>query len=280
MGRFPFFRQTVTETPLGEEEVTTHENFLREDIIASIHAMTLDREGKSLYAGTKDGRLVRWQLDDEGKIAKREVTRAFSDGRSVTALALVLGDVSLAVGDAKGDLTIWSPVNADGARKLKNVHRLPSHTDPIQEILASDRNKSILSRSEDGTMHLDYMTSERHLLSILPSHESPLVHVALGPRGDAIFGLDASGGLTAWQLEGGCPEISLRTLFGKVFYEGYDKPEYVWQTTGGEDFEPKFSLVPLVFGTLKGTFYAMIFCRAACIVRRDVRQLLHNARLP
>jgi phosphate transport system permease protein len=33
----------------------------------------------------------------------------------------------------------------------------------------------------------------------------------------------------------------------------------VWQTTGGEEFEPKFSLVPLVFGTLKGTFYAMLF---------------------
>jgi len=34
----------------------------------------------------------------------------------------------------------------------------------------------------------------------------------------------------------------------------------VWQSTGGtDDFEPKLGLVPLVFGTIKGTFYALLF---------------------
>ena len=48
--------------------------------------------------------------------------------------------------------------------------------------------------------------------------------------------------------------------WGKVWYEGYSEPEYVWQSTGGtDDFEPKLSLVPLVFGTIKATFYALIF---------------------
>ncbi len=83
--------------------------------------------------------------------------------------------------------------------------------------------------------------------------------MALGPRGDALLALDASGALTVWRIDGGCPEISLKTLFGKVLYEGYDKPEYVWQSGGGEEFEPKYSLVPLISGTLKGTFYAMLF---------------------
>ena len=41
-------------------------------------------------------------------------------------------------------------------------------------------------------------------------------------------------------------------------YEGYDEPVYAWQSTGGEDYEPKMSLVPLLFGTLKATFYAML----------------------
>jgi phosphate transport system permease protein len=45
-----------------------------------------------------------------------------------------------------------------------------------------------------------------------------------------------------------------------VWYEGYTGPERVWQSSGGTDeFESKFSLWPLIFGTLKGTFYAMIF---------------------
>jgi phosphate transport system permease protein len=55
------------------------------------------------------------------------------------------------------------------------------------------------------------------------------------------------------------PEISLGTLFLPVWYEGYAAAEWVWQTTGGSDAaEPKFSLWPLVFGTLKATFFAML----------------------
>ncbi|RME78269.1 MAG: ABC transporter permease subunit, partial [Planctomycetota bacterium] len=54
--------------------------------------------------------------------------------------------------------------------------------------------------------------------------------------------------------------VSFSVLFGKVWYENYNQPTYVWQSSAGnDDFEPKYSLVPLIFGTLKGTFYAMLF---------------------
>ncbi len=63
-----------------------------------------------------------------------------------------------------------------------------------------------------------------------------------------------------WQLHNPHPEVSWTTLFGKVWYEGYDEPAYVWQSSSAsDDFEPKLSLTPLIFGTLKGTFYAMLF---------------------
>jgi phosphate transport system permease protein len=52
----------------------------------------------------------------------------------------------------------------------------------------------------------------------------------------------------------------LADLFGRIQYEGQATAEYSWQSTGGrDDFERKLSLVPLIIGTLKGTFYAMIF---------------------
>jgi phosphate transport system permease protein len=48
-------------------------------------------------------------------------------------------------------------------------------------------------------------------------------------------------------------------LWGKVWYESYPKPDYVWQSSSASnDFEPKFSLTPLAFGTLKAAFYAML----------------------
>jgi phosphate transport system permease protein len=255
-GTIAVVRQCTVEV-MGEEQVKIHRSILEGDAASSISTMTMDHEGSTLYAGTNEGRLIRWQLDDEGEVSRREVVKAFPDKRAITALGLVLGDVSLAVGDAKAGLTVWSPVNADGTRKLVAIHRLRSHDTPVCEILASGRNKSILSLSEGGVVHVDHMTSERELVALAP--KEPLCQVAFGARGDAILGLDATGMLTAWHVSGGCPEVSLKTLFGKVHYEGYDSPQYVWQTTGGEEFEAKFSLVPLVFGTLKGTLYAMLF---------------------
>jgi phosphate transport system permease protein len=82
----------------------------------------------------------------------------------------------------------------------------------------------------------------------------------LAPKSDGVLALDRRGTWSHWQLDNPHPEITLRTVFGKVWYEGYSKPEYVWQSTGGtDDFEAKFSLTPLLYGTLKGTFYALLF---------------------
>ena len=54
-------------------------------------------------------------------------------------------------------------------------------------------------------------------------------------------------------------EISWSSLWGKVWYESYQEPEYIWQSSSASnDFEPKLSLIPISFGTLKAAFYAML----------------------
>jgi phosphate transport system permease protein len=72
--------------------------------------------------------------------------------------------------------------------------------------------------------------------------------------------LGSDGRVHVWEISNPHPEVSARALFGRVWYEGYVEPRYVWQTTGGsDDFEPKLSLIPLLLGTLKGTLYALLF---------------------
>jgi phosphate transport system permease protein len=110
--------------------------------------------------------------------------------------------------------------------------------------------------ASDGTAEVYHATSGRRLLSLRGASE--LRRIAWNPRGDVLLGLEADGRLAAWRLECPHPEVSWQTLFGRTQYEGYDEPAYVWQTTGGEEYEPKYSLVPLLFGTLKGTIYAML----------------------
>ena len=110
-----------------------------------------------------------------------------------------------------------------------------------------------------GTTRLHYGTTGATLLTV-KADDTEVRGVAFAPKGDGFLAADAAGRVSAWSLRNPHPEITLRSLFGKVWYEGYDQPEYVWQSTGGtDDFEAKFSLTPLIFGTLKGTFYAMLF---------------------
>jgi phosphate transport system permease protein len=73
--------------------------------------------------------------------------------------------------------------------------------------------------------------------------------------------------------------VTLGTLFGRVWYEGYSEPEYVWQSTGGtDDFEAKFSLTPLLYGTLKGTFYALLIAvPLALLAALYVSEFMHPA---
>jgi phosphate transport system permease protein len=55
------------------------------------------------------------------------------------------------------------------------------------------------------------------------------------------------------------PEVSWHSLWQEVWYESRDKPEFIWQSSSASnDFEPKFSLSPLIFGTIKAAFYAML----------------------
>jgi phosphate transport system permease protein len=45
----------------------------------------------------------------------------------------------------------------------------------------------------------------------------------------------------------------------KVWYQGYQEPDFIWQTTYAKDYqEPKYSIVPLVLGSIKAACLALI----------------------
>lgn len=255
-GHISAVRQVTTENLLGETETTSQTLPVDLAGLGPISAVAMDREGKSLYVGTETGELGHWQFDDDGSLKSSERFTAFQDARKITVLAMVFGDVSLAVGDDRGGLTTWFPVRYTGKFRLTKIHTLTPHVGAVSEILPNLRTKSLLSVAEDGAVHVDHMTSQRHLLAF--QGDRTVQQVGWSSRGDAMLTLSRDGELVLLELDAPYPEVSWRTLFRKVHYEGYDEPSYAWQTTGGDDFEPKFSLVPLLSGTLKGTFAAML----------------------
>ena len=73
--------------------------------------------------------------------------------------------------------------------------------------------------------------------------------LATGSRQASLIGLEATHG-----------DVSLGLLFRPVWYEGYAEPQHMWQSSSAtDDFEPKLGLMPLIFGTIKATFYSMLF---------------------
>ena len=226
--------------------------------LGPVTALTMDRAGQWLYAGTERGELARWQLGDDGRPVFHEVV-AFDGGRTITSLVVVAGDTSVAVGDSQGHVSIWFPVAPpEGRPVLQPVHTLSPHEGPVMALVASARDKSLLSLGTDGRASLLHTTTERRLLQ-LGSAETRLRLVDLAPRGNAAVALDDAGTLHGWNLRVPHPETSWRALFGRVHYEGYSEPGFTWQSGGTDDYEPKLSVIPLVFGTLKATTYAMLF---------------------
>jgi phosphate transport system permease protein len=212
----------------------------------------------SLVAGTERGNLHFWELLPELRLT--EVQSASS--RPISALNWAIGGISVLVGDEAGNVSAWFRVRAEEEDKelsLVRAHDYPPQRTPIRAIGPSNRDKSFVTAGADGSLVLRHMTSERSVISF-PATSQAALDAILTPKSDGILVRREDGQLARYEIQSPHPEVSWRALFGKAWYEGYAKPEYVWQSTGAtDDFESKFSMVPLVFGTIKGTVYAMIF---------------------
>ncbi|MCP5006209.1 MAG: ABC transporter permease subunit [Planctomycetes bacterium] len=242
-----------------------------------ITSLTLDLFLKNLYLGTSSGDLIWIDVSDWKDPLLRE--RVKVSDQPITALGFLLGDVSLVVGDQKGSINVWMQVREETTSEwsLKKIHTLESHSSAILSIVSSMRNKGFVTMASDGSIHLNHATSEQTLLRLnvktIPSA------LAFSPKSNGILVAGSSNEFMHWRISNPHPETTLKTLFGRVWYEGYEKPEFVWQSTGGsDDFEPKLSLVPLIFGTIKGTLYAMIFAvPVAILAALYTSQFLHKS---
>jgi phosphate transport system permease protein len=252
-GTLAVARRTLEENPLtGDKTVALARHEVRPPQPAT--ALLLDRDQRNLYAGTAVGELLWWPLHDgaPGTIG------AVSAGRSaVTALATLIGGRSLLVGQEDGAISVWLPVRqGDDSFRLTRVRDFPPHPGAIRAFAPSPRDKGFLAVG-GGLLGLYHSTSHRTLWrgpAPLPATAS----LYYAPKADGAFAA-AGGRIAALDVFNPHPEISWQTLFGKVWYEGYDHPAWVWQSSGAsDDVEPKLSLTPLLVGTLKGTIYSLL----------------------
>ena len=249
---------------LGPGERRARQYELTADLDGRATQVLLDGHIRQLLVGTDRGEVYEWRLSGVeqapafvGHIAVSEV--------AVSALGYALGEVSLVVGDAVGHVSTWFKVEEDGQRSYRKIHTFAPHAAAVTRIAASARDKQFLTADAEGAIALHHLTSEKTAFQL--RGDSPATALVFAPKADGFLALGQDGWLRRFALDHPHPEISAAVLFAPIWYEGYGGREYVWQSTGGTDeFEPKLSLVPLIWGTAKGTFYALLFALPLAIL--------------
>lgn len=247
--------------PDGTVSASTAQIDLTPEISGRVSAFALASRAELLAVGTEEGKVYHFDLRDEAKPVLAETTQASERGQAVTALAYLMGDRSLVVGDAAGQVAVWMPVREHAATNvthMKPIHRLTPHQSAVTDITVSQRDKGFITTDAEGRIQLHHSTSKQTLLTLTPQ-QGALRSTYFSPKADGVVSVAENDRLIRYQIANPYPEITLATLFSPVMYEGYERPELVWQSSSGsDDFEAKFSLTPLIFGTIKGTVYAVL----------------------
>jgi len=257
-----FFSQQEKTSLLGESSLEQSRVDLSPVLKSDVTALALDQFESNLLAGTASGDIYHWQVDDPEDVQLVQTFMAAqTTGAGISVLGWLIGGRSLIVGDTAGGVSVWfqvrNPENPQDA-PYRKAHTLRSHQAPVTAVAPSPRDKGFLTTDAAGTVLLHHATSDQTLLE-LSTGTNALSLLTFAPKANGVLTVDSQGQLFRWDLSNPHPEITLKTLFGKVWYEGYEKPDYTWQSSSGtDDFEPKFSLTPLAYGTLKGTFYALL----------------------
>ncbi|MBL8824497.1 MAG: ABC transporter permease subunit [Planctomycetia bacterium] len=219
--------------------------------------------GDNVYLIWKNGILQRINAKKITDLEKVEEINLVNSGQGVTAVQFMIGKASLLIGDSSGDIKAWFRIRPEGytqgdGSKLIAAHHIASTEGAVHALAASARSRVFAAAYANGVVKLFNLTNELHLLDLDQSQHNIPHRLIFAPKEDGLIAL-GDRGLSRWGIQLGYPEISYTSLIRPIWYEGYSTPEHVWQSSSGDDsFEPKFGMWPLIFGTLKATFYSLI----------------------
>ncbi|MDX3775632.1 ABC transporter permease subunit [Chromatiaceae bacterium AAb-1] len=231
--------------------------------------LLLDRHLRHLLVVSAPGRVLQFhfrsglqgtglQKINAELVQQRQLTGA---DQQLTALSWLAGQQSLVAATSDGQLYQWAfTAGSDGLIQLTRIRQFSvgKHTAAAGNIVPEFHRRGFITLDQQGGLGLYHATAGKQLLysNTGISDALPLIDYS----NQRLFLLTKDGLLQRWWLHNLHPEVSWRSLWLPVWYEGWQQPEYAWQSTGGsDDYEAKLSLVPLLSGTLKAAFFALLF---------------------
>jgi phosphate transport system permease protein len=253
----------------GQETVRTETTDLPSMNLAPgvrVSSILLSSTADRALVGTADGMVYRFDLRDTANPSLAEIKRILPEGESITAMSFMGGEQTLVVGGSRGSVLVLFRLQIPGAQTGDGFELIQSRSHDnaavgaVLDLSEAQRDKSFVAVDDQGNVRVVHSTSEQLLFSFKRTDVGSDATALIFPRSDGVLLVSDTGVVNGWQYREPHPEVTLRVLFGKLWYEGYNDPEFIWQSTAGTDLaEPKYSLVPLIFGTIKAAFYAMLF---------------------
>jgi phosphate transport system permease protein len=274
----------------GKARVVVSDPFVVAADAPSISQILLPSTAESLIVVGKSGE-VRAYADDGANFSFLQSFVPFKESRdpAVSSAGLIFGNVSVVFVGRDGSQQVWSmypQLQPDGKslRRWGKIHDVEVLAGAGEGVYAAEGNKCYLAVA-GGRLQLRNMTTgtlrwEGEALA------GSIRQVAFSGNYDRFTALSADGKLHRWSLEDHHPESSWGAFFGKIWYEGATGPDYTWQSSSGSDeFEAKYSMMPLIYGTAKGTFFALLFAlpialTAAIYVSQFLRPEYRNVVKP
>ncbi len=264
--RLVFQRYLIEESFLSGD--FTLEQEIDEQITTNLSPDFLlhDPTGNWAYLISKTGEIESYLFDDESLVLNERKSIA-SKKAPLSEVQFLLGGYSLLIGYDSGEIRQYFPVRDEqNIFRLELIRSFDAGNSKVTQIIPEIRRKGFYSLNEQGDLGVFFATSHRKLLNVdLFDSNGASQQVLVNPRGHTLLALQ-NNRVRFFEVDNEHPDLSWSALWGKVWYESYPEPDYTWQSSASNtDFEAKFSLVPLSFGTLKAAFYAMLFAMPLAI---------------
>lgn len=226
---------------------------------ASISHIRLDIDQRELYLVDDKGYIYFYDVQDTEAPRLVQKVKGVPTGVSVTSFEFLTGGISILVGRSDGQIDQWFPVrDKDNNYSLHNVRSFDEQSEAIVAIVPEQARKGFLTLDRRGQLGIYHTTAHRTLL-VEPFLNTAEATLALSPRANGLISVTNEGQIKKLHIDNEHPDISWHALWEKVWYESRQEPQHIWQSSSASnDFEPKFSLTPLTFGTIKAAFYAML----------------------
>jgi phosphate transport system permease protein len=212
--------------------------------------LALSPAGDLLY--TTEGNLLRvWQLDDDRALLRETHTLP----QRPKSLHLLVGGTSLLIQDGSG-VTQWFAIASEQGPRLQRI-RTFANSDGETILVTESQRRVFATLSKQGLLRL--FASKQNGPILQRQLEPGIVQAQFSPRGDSLL-IERAGSWQTLRLDNPWPDVTWRNFWQKIWYENYPGPDWIWQSTAaGDSYQAKFSLMPMVMGTLKAASLALLF---------------------